>query len=644
MANGDDDARLLAEGVAAANIPTLLMVLVQLTGEQDWLEPPYRPRRAHGMGDNDTGRLPDAIQAEIRESALEAIVAWRAGRPVAIPSPTPELLVRMLSCAMGDEIPLDYAPMMASQNGLDQVLASPIERVPEGFRVLVIGAGVSGLAMAVNLQVAGIPFQVVEKGRTVGGTWRENRYPGAGVDSPNHLYSFTFAPHDWSMFFALREELQGYLELVTDAFGLRDAIRFETEVESATYDADAQQWEVDVRCADGTNETLEATVVVAAAGIFNPAKFPAIRGLETFEGPCFHTAQWREDFDLAGKRVAVIGNGASAMQLCPAIQNIVESMTIFQRSSQWAAPFEQFQKPVPQALRYLFNEVPLYRQWYRTRLGWTFNDRIYDSLHKDPTWPHPERSLNPTNDAHREFFTQYIVSELGDRTDLLDLALPRYPPFGKRMLLDNGWYRMLRNGRVTLVGDSIAEVRPNQVVTEDGREFDVDVLIFATGFDVLRFLSAFDVRGRSGCTLRERWGDDDARAYLSVAVPDFPNFFVLYGPNCQPGHGGSFMFVAEMVIHYVMSVLTQMAEEGIASVEIRQDVHDQYNESVDREHEQMVWTHPGMETYYRNSKGRVVVNYPFRNIEMWNKTRQADLTEFITEAPATQHVEERQSV
>ena len=622
---------LLAEGVALANIPTLLMVLVQLTGELRWLEPPYRPRPAGGMSDNDTGRLSDEVQAEIRDAALEAIIAWQQGRPVAIPEPSPELLVRMLSCAMGEDVPINYAPMMAVQNGLRPLVADPIADIPDDFIVLVIGAGISGLAMAVNLQSAGIPYRIVEKSNQVGGTWRDNRYPGAGVDSPNHLYSYTFAPYDWSRFFAPQQEVHAYLEHVTDLFGLRSKIEFETEVEAVVFDPGTHNWSVTVRRSDGSCDTLVAKVVITAAGIFNPPSVPAIQGLDSFDGPCFHTAEWPDDIDLAGKRVAVIGNGASAMQLCPAIQDTVGSLTIFQKTPHWAAPFEHFKKPVPDALRYLFKEVPLYRHWYRTRLGWTWNDRFYEALHKDPDWPHPERSLNATNDAQREFFTQYAVSELGDRADLADLVVPTYPPFGKRMLLDNGWYRMLRNEKVELIGERISEVRGNEVVTAGGRTVEVDVVIFATGFDVLRFLSAFDVVGRSGTTLREVWGDDDARAYLSTLVPDFPNLFVLYGPNSQPGHGGSFIFLAEMIIHYVMSVLRQMISEDLASVEVRQEVHDAYNEAMEREHEQMVWTHPGMETYFRNSKGRVVLNYPFRNIDLWNSTRHADLGDFIVE-------------
>ncbi|MAT05172.1 MAG: monooxygenase [Acidimicrobiaceae bacterium] len=620
--------------MADANIPVLLMVLVQLTGDLRWLEPPYRPRRAHGMGDNPTGGLPEHVQSEIREAAVAAIDAWRAGEPVAIPEPSDELLVEMLAAAMGEPVPDEYGPMIAAELGIQRgsdldvdVDADEVE-VPEGFSVLVVGAGVSGICAGVNLKRAGIPFTIVEKNSTVGGVWLQNRYPGAGVDTPNHLYSFSFLEHDWSHYFALRDELHGYLESVTDTFGLRPDIRFGTEVRAARFDEDRAMWQVVVQSSDGGEEILEANVLISAVGIFNPPKWPEIPGLRSFGDGLVHTAEWDPEIDVTGARVGVIGTGASAMQTVPAIADAVASLTIFQRSPQWAAPFEQFQSPVPDGVRSLLRDVPLYRKWYRLRLGWTFNDRTYESLQKDPAWPHPERSLNAINDAHREYFTRYIRSELGGRTDLEDVAIPEYPPFGKRMLMDNGWFRTIARDHVRVVSESIDEVRPKEVVTKSGETHQLDVLVVATGFDVLRFVSTYEVRGRGGRSLREVWDDDDARAYLGTSVPGFPNFFMLYGPNTQPGHGGSLMFIVEAQMHYVLSLIRQTFSVGARTVECRRDVHDRYNEAIDQAHERMVWTHPGMQTYYRNSRGRVVVNLPYRNVDFWHMTRHANVDDF----------------
>jgi 4-hydroxyacetophenone monooxygenase len=629
--HANDHKQKFTEAVAIANIPTLLMVLVQLTGDLQWLDDQYRTRRSRGMNDNDTGGLPEHLQTRVRAAALDAILAWRAGRPIAIPEPPQELRLKMLNWAMGENIPDEYDPIIAAELSLEPKDFPEKVSVPPGFEVLIIGAGVSGLCAAINLQRAGIPFTILEKNARLGGIWRDNRYPGAGVDTPNHLYSFAGAPYDWTMYYALRDELHAYLEHVADKFNLRSHIRFETEVKSADYDEPSQRWKVAVRKPDGSEETLKGNILISAVGIFNPIKMPNIKGLDSFKGPSFHTAQWPSGVDLKDKRVAMIGNGASAMQTGPEIQNIVKSLTIFQRSPHWVAPNEQFRTPIPEPLRFLLREMPLYRVWYRLRLGWAFGDRVHSALQKDPNWEHADRSMNKANDSHRGFFTQYIASEIGDRKELLEKVVPGYPPFGKRMLMDNGWYRMLRNEKVTLVSDPIAEIRPDRVVTKDGAEYEADVLIVATGFDVLRFLTAFEAHGRSGRSLRDVWDDDDARAYLGCTVPDFPNFFCLYGPNLQPGHGGSLIFVVEMQMRYVMDVLKQMLKQDIGAVECRQDVHDQYNERVDEAHKNMVWTHPGMETYYRNARGRVVVNGPYRNATFYAMTRSADLDDYIVE-------------
>ena len=630
--NLDPDEQIFADAIEVANIPTLLMVIVQLTGELEWLEAPYTPKRQPGLGDNDSGGLDPQHQREVREAALEAILAWRAGRAVAIPEPDEELIVRMLSVSMAETVPSEYGQFTAAQLGQVKFLDHEPVNAPADFKVLVIGAGVSGLCAAINLQMLGINFEVVERNSTVGGVWWENHYPGAGVDTPNHLYSYSFAPYDWQKYFCLRDELHAYLEHVCDNFEVRNNIRFDTGVERIEYQESRQKWLVTLRLPDGTSQQTEANVVISAAGIFNPPVFPDIDGLDEWKGEKWHTARWPKDADLAGKRVAIIGNGASCMQIAPEIQDEVESLTIFQKSVHWAAPFEQFRKEVPDPIRTLLREVPLYRNWYRVRLGWTFNDRIHSALQKDPNWEHPERSLNAQNDAHRAYFTQYVVDELGDKApELLERVLPTYPPFGKRMLMDNGWYRMLRNPKVTLVDNHVDRIEHDRLRTEEGTEYEADVLLLATGFDVLNFITTYDAVGRSGASLTDHWEQDNAKAYLGTVVPDFPNLFTLYGPNLQPGHGGSLIFVVEMQVRYIMDMIQKMLQDKIGAVEIRKEVHDAYNDKVDLAHEQMVWAHPGMTSYYRNERGRIVVNSPWRNVDFYQMTREANLEEYLAE-------------
>ena len=629
---GVDDATLRA-AVAAANIPTLLMVLVQLTGNLRWLEAPFVLSRTKGMADNDTGGLPKELQEQVRLAAADAIVEWRRGRPVAIPDPGTDLIVRMLSVSMAETVPDEYGDLLVDElaaalgaSGQEATLA----RVPDGFSVVVIGAGISGVAAAVKLRSLGIPYVVLESGEDIGGVWRENTYPGAGVDTPSHLYSYSFAPNSWSRYFAARDEILAYVRRVADEYDVRRHVRFGTTVRSAEWDEHSRLWRVQVRNVDGHDEVLHFSAVLSCVGAFNPPAVPDIPGMDTFAGPRFHTAQWPKGLDIRGKKVAVVGSGASAMQVVPAIAPEVAQLTVFQRSPQWAQPFEKFQQPVPASLQVLFESVPLYRAWYRLRLNWIYHDKLYRALQRDPAWSDPT-TINAANERHRKYFTDYIRSELTGREDLLPRTVPNYPPFGKRMLQDNGWFRTLKRDNVELVVDAISEVQPHGISTSDGSFYEADVLVFATGFDVVRFISSFKVRGRDGRDLRAVWDDDDCRAYLGLTVPGFPNFFTLYGPNTQTGHGGSLIHTVEAQLTYVGSLLTQMFDAGLATVEVKQQVYDDFSATVDKMHRNMIWSHPAMTNYYRNARGRVVAINPFRNVDYWQMTRHANLAEYVTE-------------
>ena len=629
----------VAEAVGIANIPTLACLLVQLSGDRGWIEGRYAPTRTRGLEDNDTGGLPTGVQEEIRSAAIEAITDWMAGKAPALPSPDDGLLVEMMGVSLGEKIPLEYGSMIREELALGGAMAPrstvPAVRAPEGFSALVIGAGISGICAAIKLAEAGVSCILLERNARPGGVWLENRYPGAACDVPSHLYSFSFAPYDWSRFFAGRDEIHAYLEKVAADHDVLSKVRFGCEATQARYLEDSAQWEVDVRLADGSLQSLRSEILISAVGAFNKPRYPDIPGIDRFAGASAHTARWpAEGLDMRGKRVVVVGNGASAMQVVPAIADEVASLTVIQRSPQWAAPFPRFKAEVPEPLQWLLREVPLYRLWYRLRLSWAFNDKQYASLQKDPAWEHPERSINALNDAHRRALTDYISRELGERQDLLPEVLPSYPPFGKRMLLDNGWFRTLAREHVKLVTGAVTEVLPDRVRTSAGTEHEADVLIWATGFDVVNFLVPMRVFGRDGRELHEDWHGEDARAYLGTVVPGFPNFFCLYGPNTQFGHGGSLITVMERQMHYVMSVLSQMFEQHITSVDVKQEVHDAYNRTVDRLHEGMVWTHRGMDTYYRNSRGRVVVNNPFRMVDFWKMVEVANMDEYLL-TPAT---------
>jgi len=630
MANslpGQIDLDKLRQGVEQANIPTLLMVLVQLTGEEKWLEEPYVPRRGRGLDDNDTGNLPLRIQKEIRSAARDAITGWARGVPAALPRPSRTFLARMLSVAMVEEVPGQYGDVIAAAMKLDD--EPPKARAPAHTKAIIIGAGVSGICAAIRLHEMGVECQIFEKNEGFGGTWWENRYPGCGVDTPNLTYTFSFAANDWSRYFPLQEEILGYLEKTANQHELREHVAFDTKVERARWREEDAKWEVQVTDREGRGQTYYADILISATGVLNIPLVPHIKGMDSFKGTVVHSSRWPEELSVEGKRVAVIGNGASAMQIVPAIAPKVSQLTIFARSKQWAAPFPQFRKEVPEAVRYLLNVMPLYRVWYEQRLSWTFNDRVHETLFKDPKWRDPTRSVNAVNDRHRRFFTNYVISELGDRQDLLQHVLPDYPPFAKRMLLDNGWYRALRRDNVRLIPHNLSEVHENTLTAGNGETIEADVIILATGFKASELLSSYEIIGRNGRVLSDFWENDNASAYFGTTVPGFPNFFILLGPNVGSGHGGSMIRNIECQANYATSVLQKMFDQQASTAEVREDIYQNYSQKIDEAHEKMVWTHPGVDNWYRNSRGRVVVITPWRNDAFWRMTRQANPEEYV---------------
>lgn len=614
---------LLKDGIANANIPALLMVLYQMTGEATWLQEPFAPGRSPGLDDNDSGQLPDEVQTQIRTAAEEAIEAWLAGKPLAIERPSNLRLAEMLSVAMTEHVPEEYGDIVAAGMGYD------LEPTAEGAiaadkTAIVIGGGVSGICAGIELGKLGINYTLFEKNEDFGGTWFENRYPGCGVDTPSLTYTFSCRPNDWSMYFPLRDEIEGYLLDTAREFGLYDKARFRTHVEEARWNTATDQWDVTITTPDGKRETHSADYLFSAVGILNIPKYPQIDGLDEFAGEVYHTSRWPAEADLSGKRVAVIGNGASGMQVAPAIADEVSRMTIFARSKQWAAPFPQFRKKVPEGVRYLMQVVPLYRAWLEQRLSWTFNDRVHGTLFRDPEWEHPERAVNEINDAHRRVFTRYVEEQLQDRPELIERVLPEYPPFAKRMLLDNGWFRTIKKPHVDLIPEHLAKVDGNTLFTSSGETVEADVIILATGFQTTNVLGSYDIVGREGQLLRDHWGEDNASAYLGTLVPGFPNFFILLGPNVGSGHGGSMIRNIENQMHFAGQVVQCAEAKEASTVEVKETAYTDYSRRIDDAHDRLVWTHPGTENWYRNSQGRVVAITPWRNDAFWRMTRSPD--------------------
>ncbi|MBV8924135.1 MAG: NAD(P)/FAD-dependent oxidoreductase [Bradyrhizobium sp.] len=620
----------LSSAIAEGDIRVLLMVLVHLTGDEKWLEPPYRPKRdVRLIPDPDAG-VPLEIQHEIR-AAVVKLFEHGAPQPV-ITDPGNELILRMMRATLGENVAPEYAPLMREELGFVPREARwakrPAEPVLARHHVLIVGCGVCAIALAAALGNLGIPYTIVEKNDELGGTWYVNRYPGCGVDTPNHSYSYSFGPRNpWTRYFCQRQELLDYLKTVAAEYGIRDHLRLGTELTSSRWDEHKRRW-ISTLKTSGGEETFESTVLVSAIGQLNDPFPAAFKGQENFAGLKLHSALWNDDIKLDGKQVAVIGTGATAMQLVPSIADRAASVTVYQRTAQWARPVKGYSDPITEGAQWLLAHLPFYVQWYRFNMFWRYGDGLLPFLRKDPAWPHPERSVNRGNDRHRQELTDFILSELKDRPDLVEKCVPTYPPYGKRILLDNNWFKTLTKPNVELVTEPIGHFAREGIVTADRKLRRHDIIVISTGFRVTEMTARLNISGRGGKDLREAWANDNPTAYLGLTVPGFPNLFVMLGPNSGPAHGGSVIFQSECQSRYISAAVVQMIEQGIAAIDVRQDVHDRYIRDVDAEHEQLIWSHPGMTTYYRNKQGRVFSAMPWRFVDYWAMTHDPDLSQY----------------
>lgn len=622
----EDDLR---SALGAADLRVLLMVLMHLTGSRRWMQAPFLTKRDVRLIPDPGAGLPEHAQQEIRAATFELL---RSGlREPAITDPGDALLCEMMSACLGETVPPEYAPLIREEMGfVSRDVAWSAAPGPDSVRsrrVLIVGAGVCGLALGVRLRRLGIPFTIIEQAHDVGGTWRDNRYPGCGVDTPNHSYSYSFGSrYRWSRYFSPRHEIEEYLRGIADETGLRPHIRTGTRLTGARWDPARMIWVAELDTRNGP-EKHEAAFLVSAIGHFHQPAIPDIPGRASFGGLQFHSAEWPDGLDLSGQRVAVIGTGASSMQIVPTIAGTAASVTVHQRSPQWARPISGYSDPISSGTQWLLDHVPFYAEWFRFNMFWRYGDGLLPFLRKDPDWPHPDRSINRGNERHRAELVDYIGSELHGRPDLIEKCTPSYPPFGKRILLDNGWYRALRRPDVHLRTGPVVRIEADAVVTSEGSD-PTDIIVWATGFDLGQLAARLGIVGTGGRSLAAAWRQDDPTAYLGLVVPGFPNFFCMLGPNSGLAHGGSTMLQAEAQARYITSALVAAAEGGIDAIDIRRDVHDSYVRRVDAEHEQMIWTHPGMSTYYRNRHGRVFSVMPWRMVDYWRMTHDANLDEY----------------
>lgn len=611
-----------------ADVATLLMVYVHLSGDEATLEH-FAPHLGSPFVPEPRS-VPPQLAQELRASLFELLTS---DRPPAVPPPSAGLMQRMMSVGVGEPVADEFVPMLLEQGGFEQPAPRKARdgRIapPAGFKVLVIGAGLAGIAASIKLEEAGYEHIVVEKNGDVGGAWYENRYPGVGVDTPSHFYSYSWAVNpEWNHYHPKGRDMQDYLLRVVDAHGVRPRCLFDTRVESCVWNEERAVWQVTLQPQGQPERIVEVNAVFNAQGVVNRWEMPKIPGLERFRGPAMHSAAWDDAVDLDGKHVVMVGTGASGLQLGPALAKRVKHLAICQRSRHWVMRNPEVSKAVSEGVKFALRHIPHYKEWFRFRVFWFCGDGLFANVVKDPSWPHQDRSVSARNDALREYALHHLRTSLAGRPDLFDKLLPDHPIFSKRILQDEGWLDCLKRDNVTLEAQAIDHIEEDAVVMADGTRHHADVLALATGFNVSRMLGSLKVVGRDGRCLNEAWGEDDPRSYLGMTVPGYPNFFLSVGPNSAPNHAGGQNLVSEAQVNYLIECLDTLVATGARTIEPRREAYEAWNAQIDRRMKEMIWSHPKANSYYNNRARRNFLSWPYRLVDYWKAMRGPDLAAF----------------
>ncbi len=473
--------------------------------------------------------------------------------------------------------------------------------------VIIIGAGFSGMAMAIELQKAGIDFLILEKGDEVGGTWRDNVYPGAACDVPSHMYCYSFEPNRWSRSFAAQPEILDYTKGIAHKYKLYPHIQFSAEVTSAAYQDEQSIWSVTLK----NGQKRYARTVVSARGALHIPAYPKINGLNDFKGIKMHSAQWDHSVDLTGKRVAVIGTGASAIQVVPEMAKIASDLYVFQRTPAWVMPKADF--AFKEETKNKYEKNALARLWYRNKIYWLLEAGAIGFV-LDPRMMKIGQKLAFKN-----------LDKVKDEAKRSALT-PHYTMGCKRVLLSNTYYPAFNKENVHLVSGAVSGIKDNAVVS-GGKEYPVDVIIFCTGFDVTNQVNQFDISGKQGKNIQQHW-KDGMHAYLGISSHDFPNAFFLLGPNTGLGHN-SIIFMIESQAKYIAQALGYMKKHKLSALEVRKDVEDQFIEKIQKQSKNSVWQ-SGCESWYLDGSGKNTTLWPSFTFMYWLKTRYFDASKYMS--------------
>jgi 4-hydroxyacetophenone monooxygenase len=629
------------DAVKYADPMVLRGLLYQLTGDESVAATqattadardaePDRASKDFALVQSKTDVANPADLAMIRSKAAAFLKSYRRQGAPDIPCGPPERLPRSLSLVAGTDIPASELEMWLEQLALDPWARGLVWQDPPPsedlgkFVVAVIGAGMGGLNAAVVLKHAGIPFLVIEKNDEVGGTWYENQYPGARVDSPSRTYTHIYGvDFEYPNAFCLQRENLRYFKWVADHFEIRHDITFNTEVKSVVWDESTKLWEIKAEGPDGPR-VWHANAVIASVGFLSRPNLPSIEGMETFEGAAFHTARWPRGLDLKGKRVAVIGTGATGYQLVPELAKLAGHTFVFQRTPNWCFETKSYLEPFPAQVNWLDRNFPYIRNFIRFRLSWLAGPQTFTQIMRiDPQFE-DQHARSALNKKIREQQLAFIERKLAKRPDLITKMTPVAPPYSARPIIvdaDYSIYDALLRDDATLVTDPILKIKPNGIEVQGGGEYPVDVIVYATGFKANDFLWPMEIRGRGGKRLEQLWEKDGARAYLGTMLPGFPNFFMIYGPNTNNFGGLQIVDFEEMVTRFALQCISGLITKKKHTIDVSLEAYWRYNDEVDRAEALMMYKDPRAHNYYKNDSGRSAVNSPIDIRKIWTWLR-----------------------
>ncbi len=576
----------------------------------------------------------DEAVAMLRRKAADFLKAYRDAGAGPIDYGSKDNVARSLDLTVGDYIMDPARDLMVEETALDpwcRSLKWQAEPDPEqltGFKVLIIGAAMGGLNAALQLKRAGIPFHILEKNDEVGGTWYENHYPGARVDTPSRGYTNLFAvDFPYPRPFGTNRECQKVFEWTSHHFGLRDSISFNTEVRKLTWDEAAGEWEV-VSHGPGGEKVERANAVISAVGLLARPAVPDFPGMDEFQGKLWHTARWPNEADLRGKRVAVIGTGCTGYQMIPALEKIEGiQLTVFQRTPQWIFPIPGYLSSTKPELMWLDRNFPYFSNFLRFKTIYGSGPDFVKMFDIDPDFKDPY-SVSQAGAEARERAIEFLESKLKD-PELVKIMTPPHPCWSARPVVvdpEDCVLDAIQKDHVTLVPHGIERLTPNGLIAADGSEHEFDVIVCATGFKAHDLLWPMTVTGREGRDLASMWADEGARAYLGCVVPGFPNMFMLYGPNTNGGLGVPQYH--EVTTLYLLQCLEKLILERRTAVDVKEDVYWHYNRMVDEGNAKKVWADPRSKSYWWSRFGRSVTNTPFTGYEIREMMLKPDFSDF----------------